>query len=51
VRTLGTEMDELTNRLHRLIGWIHDPTMTLDRLRVLVPGPPTPPSNGNGSRH
>jgi hypothetical protein len=51
VRTLGAEVDELTNRLHRLIGWIHDPTMSLDRLRVLVPGPPTSPSNGNGSRH
>jgi hypothetical protein len=53
VRTLSSEMDELTSRMHRLIDWIHDPTMTLDRLRVLVPGPPAPPpnSNGNGSPH
>ena len=46
VRTLGAEVDELTNRLHRLIDWIHDPTMNLDRLRILVPGPPS--SNGSG---
>jgi hypothetical protein len=47
VRTLGVEVDELTNKLHRLIGWIHDPTMSLDRLRVLVPGPP-PSGQSNG---
>lgn len=49
VRALSGEMDELTDRLRRLISWIHEPTMTLDRLRVLVPPPPGP-TNGAGPR-
>ena len=47
VRTLGQEVDELTGRLHKLIGWIHQESMTLERLRTLVPGPPST----NGSPH
>ena len=46
VRAMSGEMDELTSRLHRLIGWIHEPTMSLERLRVLVPGPPSANNSG-----
>lgn len=40
VRAMSSEMDELTYRLRQLIGWIHEPDMTLDQLRRLVPRPP-----------
>lgn len=49
VRELSSEMDELTDKLRRLIGWIHDPYMTLDRLRLMAPMPPGT-TNGTGPR-
>lgn len=49
VHALSSEVDELTDRLRRMISWIHEPTMTLSRLRMLVPGPPKQ-SNGTGQR-
>ena len=38
--TVRREATELADELHRMIRAIHDPYMSLDRLRVMVPFPP-----------
>jgi hypothetical protein len=49
MQSLTADVDELETRLRRLIGLIHEPTMTLDRLRLMVPLPPGT-TNGTGPR-
>jgi len=46
---LSAELDAFAGRVRRLLSWIHDPYMTLERLRVLAPMPPEP-VNGNSPR-
>lgn len=47
---LSAELDAFAGRVRRLLGWIHDPYMTIDRLRVLAPMPPEQQVNGAQSR-
>lgn len=44
LRAANREAEQITGYLQRVMSAIHDPTMTMDRLRVLVGG--GPPSNG-----
>ena len=37
---LSVELDAFGRRVRRLLGWIHDPSMSIERLRVLAPMPP-----------
>lgn len=52
---LRAEVSDLTAQVHALTrqvatvrGWIHDPGMTIDRLRFLVPPPVLPSGSPNG---
>jgi uncharacterized protein Yka (UPF0111/DUF47 family) len=40
LRSARSEADKLAVKLHRLVMAIHDPTVTVDRLRTMV-GPPS----------
>jgi hypothetical protein len=47
---LTSEVDMLSHRIRVLIGWIHDPSMSMAMLRGLVPqssAPPPSASNGH----
>lgn len=47
VEALTTQVHALSRQVATVRGWIHDPGMTIDRLRFLVPPPILPgPSNG-----
>lgn len=39
--------DELERKMMKMIGWIHDPYMTIEQLRVRIPNP----TGENGTAH
>lgn len=47
MRAVREEADHLVGYLRRVVNYIHDPTMTMERLRVLVGNdPPNGPPSG-----
>lgn len=48
---LSAELDAFAGRVRRLLGWIHDPYMTLERLRMLAPMPPEQVNGASTSLH
>lgn len=44
VASLTSEIDALATKVHRIVAWIHDPQMSMESLRMLVPLPPAGPN-------